>query len=116
MASATYRLFAQAMRERKQIVCTYRGHRRELCPIILGHADGEEKALTFQVGGESSSGLPPDGEWRCLFLSKVERAFMRDGPWRAGEGQASRKAALNTSISTSTQRALTTRGDRRHER
>lgn len=88
MASATYQLFEQALRARKQIVCTYGGHRRELCPVILGHTDGEEKALTFQVGGSSSSGLPPGGEWRCLVLSKVRLASLRDGPWRSGEGHS----------------------------
>jgi hypothetical protein len=88
MTSATYKLFDEAMRARKQIVCLYGGYRRALCPIILGHSQGEEKALTFQVGGESKSGLPPDGEWRCLFLSKVERAALCEGPWRAGEGHS----------------------------
>jgi hypothetical protein len=86
--SATYKLFEQALRARKQIVCFYGGHRRELCPIILGHTDGEEKALTFQVGGDSSSGLPPDGEWRCLFLSKVTLASLRDGPFVSGDSHA----------------------------
>jgi hypothetical protein len=73
MPSPTYRLFAQAMAERKQILCRYDGHPRELCPIILGHSQGQEKALTFQFGGGSSKGLPPGGQWRCLFLAKGER-------------------------------------------
>jgi hypothetical protein len=72
------------MRTKKQIVCFYAGHRRELCPIILGHSQGLEKALTYQVGGGSRSGLPAAGEWRCLFLSKVSQAQLRDGPWRVG--------------------------------
>ncbi len=85
MSSATYKLFEQAIRERKQIVCTYSGYRRELCPIILGHTRGEERALTFQLGGQSGSGLPPGGEWRCLSLSKVRLASLRDGPWMSGD-------------------------------
>lgn len=88
MASAAYKLFEQAMRARKQVACTYGGYRRKLCPIILGHTNGEEKALTFQVGGESSSGLPRGGEWRCLVLSKVSNAVLHDGPWKAGESHA----------------------------
>jgi hypothetical protein len=88
MPSATYQLFEQAMRERSQIACMYGGHRRELCPIVLGHSGGEEKALTFQIGGSSSSGLPPQGEWRCLFLAKVSFARLHDGPWRSGESHA----------------------------
>jgi hypothetical protein len=84
MASVNYQVFEQAMRLRKQIVCRYRGYRRELCPIVLGHSQGEEKALTYQFSGESRSGLPLGGEWRCLWLSKVGGAQLRDGPWFAG--------------------------------
>jgi hypothetical protein len=88
VTSATYKVFEQAIRAKKQIVCLYGGYHRELCPIILGHTRGEEKALTFQVGGDSSSGLPPDGEWRCLFLSKVSFARLHDGPWKSGDSHA----------------------------
>jgi hypothetical protein len=84
MSSLTYQSFAQAMAGRKQIVCEYEGHIRELCAIILGHSKGHEKALTFQFGGQSRSGLPPGGEWRCLWLAKVSNVQLRDGPWHAG--------------------------------
>jgi hypothetical protein len=84
MSSLNYHLFEQAMRARKQIVCVYDGYPRELCPIILGHSQGQEKALTYQVGGQSKSGLPPGGQWRCLWLSKVSNLQLRDGPWRVG--------------------------------
>jgi hypothetical protein len=84
MQSTAYRLFAEAMARRKQILCIYDGYPRELCPIILGHSQGQEKALTFQFGGGSSKGLPRGGQWRCLFLGKVGDARLRDGPWHAG--------------------------------
>jgi hypothetical protein len=84
VTSPAYKQFARAMAARKQIVCEYDGYARELCPIILGHTRGQEKALTFQFGGQSKSGLPPDGEWRCLWLEKVRNVQLRDGPWRAG--------------------------------
>jgi hypothetical protein len=83
--SATYKLFAQAIEQRKQIVCSYRGYRRELCPIILGHKKtGNEVALTFQFGGESSQALPRGGSWRCLFLAEATNVQLRDGRWRSG--------------------------------
>jgi hypothetical protein len=85
MASKIYQLFAEAMAGRKQIVCTYDGHRRELCPVILGHKDGQEKALTFQFGGYSRKGLPSGGEWRCLFLAKVSDVQLQDGEWLTGD-------------------------------
>jgi hypothetical protein len=83
--SSAYKLFEQAMTGRKQILCTYNGRLRELCPIILGHSQGQEKALTYQFGGQSEKGLPPGGQWRCLWLSKVRDIRLRDGPWHAGE-------------------------------
>jgi hypothetical protein len=84
MASRNYALFERAMRRRKPIACMYGGHRRELCPIILGHTQGQEKALTYQFGGGSSSGLPRGGEWRCLWVSKASDIQLLDGPWIAG--------------------------------
>ena len=84
MPSPTYQLFARAMAKRKQILCLYDGYPRALCPIILGHSQGQEKALTYQFGGQSTSGLPPQGEWRCLWLSKVSNVQLRDGPWFSG--------------------------------
>ena len=77
MSSVNYDLFEQALRMRKQVVCVYGGHPRELCPIILGHSQGQEKALTYQVGGKGKSPLSEAGEWRCLFLSKVSNAQLR---------------------------------------
>jgi hypothetical protein len=84
MPSPIYQLFAEAIASRKQIVCMYGGYRRELCPIILGHSRGQEKALTYQFAGASRSGLPPGGEWRCLWLSKATNVQLRGGPWHAG--------------------------------
>ncbi len=96
MPSATYRLFAQAMAKRQQILCRYKGYPRELCCIILGHSQEEEKALTFQFGGESNSGLPKGGEWRCLSLSKVSEVRLREGRWHAGEGHKQPQGCVET--------------------
>lgn len=88
MPSATYQIFEQAMRTRQQIACTYRGLPRIVCPIVLGHTGDKEKALTFQIGGESSSGLPPGGEWRCFWLSEVSLARTQDGEWKSGDAHS----------------------------
>jgi hypothetical protein len=82
--SSNYRLFEQAMHMRKPLTCMYDGRPRVLCPIILGHSQEQEKVLTYQFGGESKSGLPPAGEWRCLWLAKVSAIQLRDGPWQTG--------------------------------
>ncbi|MGN6585678.1 MAG: hypothetical protein ACTHJV_18440 [Rhizobiaceae bacterium] len=96
MPSRTYELFAEAMRDRKQILCLYGGYRRELCPTVLGHSGDEEKALTFQFAGQSRSGLPRGGEWRCLFLQKVRDVQLRDGPWRSGDSHTQPQGCVET--------------------
>jgi predicted DNA-binding transcriptional regulator YafY len=82
--SSTYLLFRAAILGRKQVVCVYREKYRELCPHALGTKDGQERALAYQLGGESSSALPPEGEWRCLRLAEVSQPRMRDGDWHTG--------------------------------
>jgi hypothetical protein len=44
--------------------------------------------LTYQFGGKSKSGLPPSGEWRCLWLSKVSDVQLRDRRWRTGSSHS----------------------------
>jgi hypothetical protein len=79
--SKVYALFEQAIRKRQQITCVYDQMDRKVCPTILGHTDGEERALTYQFGGQSTGPLP---DWRCLILSKVTNVELRDGPWFTG--------------------------------
>jgi hypothetical protein len=69
---------------RRQVVATYRGHRRELCPHVLGIKEGRRQALFFQFGGGSSSGLPAAGDWRCIPVDGLEDVVVRDGPWHTG--------------------------------
>jgi hypothetical protein len=88
MQSRNYADFERAMKQRQQVVCMYGGHRRELCPIILVHSQGRERALTYQFGGDSSRGLPRGGQWRCLSLSRVSDVELRDGPWIVGSSHS----------------------------
>lgn len=82
--SEAFRLFQQAILGRLQITCVYQGQPREVCPHILGHREGVEKALVFQFAGRTTSKLPPRGEWRCLKLSDVLDIKLREGPWHSG--------------------------------
>jgi hypothetical protein len=84
--SATYALLRKAIVGEKQVTCTYGGYRRELCPVVLGHTKGQEVVLAYQFGGSSRSGLPRAGEWRCLAVSGVRDARLREGPWHEGSG------------------------------
>jgi hypothetical protein len=88
-------LVLDAMRRRKQIVCVYQGHLREVCPVILGRTGLEEKALVFQFGGTTSSGrVERPGAWKCLRLAEVESAVLRDGPWHAGEAHSTAQVCM----------------------
>ena len=95
MASATYELFLRAMRQRQQIACIYQGHRREICPILLGRTGLEEKSLAYQFAGGTSEGpIKPGGDWKCFRLADVRDVLLRDGPWIAGEGHSTRQTCM----------------------
>jgi predicted DNA-binding transcriptional regulator YafY len=80
--SATYALLRNAILGERQVVCTYEGRRRELCPHIIGtNKSGEEVVLAWQFAGESSGKLP---QWRCLRLANVRDATLRKGRWHEG--------------------------------
>ena len=82
MPSQTYALFRNAILSEQQVVCSYGGRTRELCPHIIGsNRRGEEVVLAWQFAGESSGRLP---QWRCLKLANVRDARARDGLWHEG--------------------------------
>lgn len=95
MPSSVYGVFRQAVLERKQLTCIYQGLNREVCPHTLGYKDGKEKALVFQFAGQSSKGLPPGGEWRCLFLDQVGNAQVQEGPWHTGERHTQKQTCVD---------------------
>ena len=94
--SAAYKLFEQAMTSRKQVLCSYDEYHRELCPVILGHTNGQEVALAYQFAGQSKSQLPPQGQWKCFLLSKVSNIQLRNGPWHAGSSHIRPQGCVKT--------------------
>ena len=90
--------FVAAVREKKQLVCTYDGFRRECCVHVVGWKNGRARALVFQFGGGSSTGLPPDGDWRCLRLDNVSGVSLRDGPWHSGDGDLALQSCVEDVI------------------
>lgn len=84
MDSPIYELFVRAMIEEKQVACVFKRRPRVLSIIILGHTDGEERALTWQTGGESSKPLPPGGAWRAVTLAEVTDVHLLDSRPRRG--------------------------------
>ena len=50
-----YGLIRQATLARRQVVATYKGYRRELCPHVLGTKNGRRQALFFQFSGPATA-------------------------------------------------------------
>jgi hypothetical protein len=79
-----YDLMRRAIIERAQVVCDYRGYTREVCPHVIGRKNGQGQVLCYQFGGGSNSGLPPEGQWRCMVVSGISNARLRSGEWYTG--------------------------------
>lgn len=50
---------------------TYDGYKRVFCPHLIGWKKGKLKLFGVQFGGSSSSPLKPNGNWKCLFVDKI---------------------------------------------
>jgi hypothetical protein len=87
MSSNTYTLVREAIQKKLHVLAIYDGYAREMCPHTIGTGKGgEEQALFYQFGGESKSGLGPQGHpsnWRCIPLSKLSDVSTREGPWHS---------------------------------
>jgi hypothetical protein len=77
----TYALVRGAIEGRRQVEAVYGGHRRRMCPHVIGTRAGSPRALFFQFAGSSGRGLPPGGGWRCLPLDGLTEVSVHDGPW-----------------------------------
>jgi hypothetical protein len=96
MPSPTYTLFRDAILAEQQVICSYGGRHRELCPLVLGtNKKGEEAVLAWQFAGEVSEGkLPAGGTWKCLRLANVRNARSRVGPWHEGQSHRSEQTCV----------------------
>jgi len=83
--SDNYSLIRQAIIEKQQIVATYKELLREMCPHTIGTKNGRRQALFFQFAGESSRGLPPGGEWRCIPVDELLDVSVREGEWHTDD-------------------------------
>ena len=81
----SYDLIRRAIERKQQVIATYRGYHREMCPHSLGVSKlGEQQALFYQFAGESSQSLGPPGSpdnWRCLRVDELVDVSLRDGGW-----------------------------------
>jgi hypothetical protein len=82
--SRAYRLLRAAILRRQQVLATYQGLPRSLCPHVLGLRRGVEHCLAYQFGGRNSSRAIVPGSphnWRCMNVADLDDLRVREGPW-----------------------------------
>lgn len=90
MNSSIYQLIRSAILNKQQIVATYQGHVREMCPHVIGTKNGREQALFYQFGGTSSSGIVAgsSANWRCIPIDGLSGVTAMDGEWRTADNHS----------------------------
>ena len=74
----------QAINGKKQVTGYYDGYYRDMCPHVSGWKDTAHHVLSFQFAGDSSKGLSPAGDWKCMDVYGISQLALRDGPWHTG--------------------------------
>lgn len=82
-----YSLLYQAIEEKKQVIAMYDGYLREMCPHVLGSREGVRHVLSFQFAGDSSQGLPPGGQWKCMEVDGLSNVALKEGLWFTAPGK-----------------------------
>lgn len=89
--SQAYDLIRDAIVNKQQVIATYNGHIREMCPHVIGTKHGREQALFYQFGGTSSSGAITKGSpsnWRCIPIAGLSNISIRSGAWHTGHNHS----------------------------
>ena len=73
------------MENKWTIDAVYQGRPRLFCPHRLGrNREGQLRVLCYQYGGDSKTGLQPEGSpanWRCIELEKLSRVRLVESAW-----------------------------------
>jgi hypothetical protein len=86
--SDNYSLLRDAVLSRRRVIAFYEGYERHFCPHVLGTKQGEWQVLGFQYAGGSRTGLPPEGQWRCMRVQGLTQVRVANGDWRTGTGHS----------------------------
>jgi hypothetical protein len=95
---SAYAIVRQAIIAKQTVVATYKGHRREMCPHVIGTKEGEPHALFYQFGGGSSTGLAADGSpenWRCIRIAELSNVTTYSGPWHTAHRHTQRQVCVD---------------------
>lgn len=90
-----YNKIKDAIRGKRALRVTFKGHIRDVCPHAIGHKNGIEKALMFQFAGYSSSGLPDAGDWRCMSVEDLSDIAELGSHWHTGENHTRQQTCID---------------------
>lgn len=99
MTSEIYDEVRDAIVNKRQVVATYGGHRREMCPHAIGLGPaGNEQALFYQFAGGSSQGdvakIDEEDRWRCMNLNDLRDVEIVDGDWHSADNHSFRSTCI----------------------
>ena len=93
-----YEALRQAILNKQQIIATYNGYSREMCPHVLGSKNGKLHCLFYQFGGHSSSGIivpGSDKNWRCISISGLSQVTVQNGAWHTATNHSRRQTCID---------------------
>lgn len=76
-----YKILAEAIGDKRQVIARYQDEERIFSPHALGTKQGVYHVLVYQFAGGSRSGLPTEGEWRCLNIDELSEIRLEPGAW-----------------------------------
>ena len=77
-------VLSAAIRERRCLTGLYDGVVRHFAPHALGtKLEGTAAVFVFQYAGETVTGLPTGGQWRCFSLDKLSHLRINEHHWRS---------------------------------
>jgi hypothetical protein len=90
-----YQQLRDAIANKQPVRVRFKVGDRDVCPHVIGFKNGDAKVLTYQFAGYSSSGLPPDGEWRCMVISDIASVAAINEEWQTGIGHSRRQTCVD---------------------
>ena len=77
-------MLSAAIRDKQCLTGLYDGTVRHFAPHALGAtSDGTPAVFVFQYAGETTTGLPSGGEWRCFLLDRLSHLRGNEHRWRS---------------------------------
>ena len=93
-----YELIKGAILKKHQVIATYKGYRREMCPHTLGWKGNKLQCLFYQFAGDSSSGVivpGSDKNWRCIPIDQLENIIIQEGKWYTASNHSRRQTCVD---------------------